>query len=92
MALAEDNLSSDIEKGENAGRNLSHVSVVRQLRGISRIESARSNYTGIINLAAEPDWNTDNLKVIVFLQENSTRVIPGVSRTSFDAPTNGKPG
>lgn len=92
VALAEDGLSSNIKKGENAGRNLEHVSVVRELRGIGRIAAANSRFDGTITLIPRTDWNPDNVKVIVFVQDNASRVIHGVSRVPLRVPVKGEDG
>lgn len=88
LAYAEDGLSSEIERGENAGRTLSHVAVVRALQGLGRIEPGSSSFRIETVLNVDSTWRMDALKAVVFVQENHTRKIFGVSsiRLSGDGP------
>lgn len=79
LAIAEDGLSSDVRRGENAGKNLAHVSVVRSLSGIGRISAGETKFESrSIFLSIPGDSVEQNLKVIVFIQENASRRIRGV--------------
>ena len=79
LAIAEDGLSSDVRRGENAGKNLAHVSVVRSLSGIGRIGAGETEFVLRSHILSVPeDSNERNLKVIVFIQENGSRRILGV--------------
>ena len=92
VALAEDGLSSSIKRGENAGRNLKHVSVVRELRGVGRVAAANSEFEGTITLSPSTDWNSENVKVVVFVQDNASRVIHGVSTIPLNVLVKGEDG
>ena len=83
LALAEDDLSSDIRGGENAGKNLTHVSVVRRLKALDRLEATQISFEIEVPVQIAEDWKRENLNVIVFIQENKSRRILGVGRNGF---------
>jgi hypothetical protein len=72
VAVTEDYLRSDVKRGENHGRVLSHAAVVRQLVAIGEAPGERSTR---IQLA--PDWQRDQLKIVAFVQERRSRAILG---------------
>jgi hypothetical protein len=84
LAFAENNLSTKVGGGENRGRTLEHHSVVRELKPLGRIPATDSNFQIETKLQFHPDWKRENLKVIVFIQENLNRKILGVDRINLD--------
>ncbi len=84
VAFAEDALGSDVKAGENAGKTLEHVSVVRELRAVGLIPKDDQEFEAAVPLRLDPDWNINNIRIIVFIQENSTRRVHGVSRISLN--------
>jgi hypothetical protein len=73
LALAEDNLNTDIKGGENSGRKLSHSAVVRELRSIGAITGESKSFETETELGLQKEWKKDDLKVVVFVQENESR-------------------
>lgn len=73
VALTESNLSSQVARGENAGRKLQHRTVVRQLliAGEAPTAEAKLNF--------DPKWKSENLRVVAFLQERMSRRILGAT-------------
>jgi len=84
LAIAEDNLFTDVKRGENSGRKLEHVSVVRELKVICLIDDKLNNFEIETDFSVQPEWKTENLKLIVFVQENDSRKIIGVNRIAFE--------
>jgi hypothetical protein len=80
LRVAEDNLASNVKRGENAGKNLEHISVVRELKAIGKIEANSDNYEQNAAFALQPDWKKENLKFVVFIQENESRKILGIEK------------
>jgi hypothetical protein len=78
LAVAEDGVGSDVRRGENAGKRLSHVAVTRSLTGVGRIEPGNREFKADVPLSMEEGWNPTNLKAVVFIQENNTRKVYGV--------------
>ena len=77
VAVAENDLTSDVPRGENSGRRLRHAAVARKLQVIGEISnrSRASAYTASLPMTRE--WKAENIKVIGFLQERESRRIVG---------------
>jgi hypothetical protein len=71
LAITEDNLTSKVGAGENDGRVLRHVAVVRDFRQLGRSENGSFDKT--FPLHVEKDWNPANLHVVVFVQAAGSR-------------------
>ncbi|MGI8494546.1 MAG: DUF1223 domain-containing protein [Pyrinomonadaceae bacterium] len=84
LAIAEDNLSTRVGGGENGGRTLEHTSVVRELKPLGRIFAADNKFELKTVLQLQPDWKRENLKAVVFIQENQSRKIMGIGRIKID--------
>ncbi|MEP7037776.1 MAG: DUF1223 domain-containing protein [Acidobacteriota bacterium] len=80
LAIAEDNLSTNVKGGENSGRKLEHTSVVRELKSIGSVTSQQNSFDNSVAVQLQPDWKKENLKFVVFVQENGSRKILGVNR------------
>ena len=80
LAVTEDNLSSNVQRGENGGRTLRHAPVVRSFGVIGKLNPMQSNSVQLsptLNLPAE--WRRESLRAVVFLQEHNTRKIAGAN-------------
>jgi hypothetical protein len=82
LAVAENNLASSVKSGENAGKNLAHTSVVRELRPIGKLEAKSDTFEQQIAVAQNPQWKTENLSYVIFIQENESRKIIGTAKIS----------
>ncbi|HZR24652.1 MAG TPA: DUF1223 domain-containing protein [Vicinamibacterales bacterium] len=67
LAITEDRLVSKVTRGENRGRTLTHVAVVRQLMTIGEAIGASATAERPVTLA--PDWNRDHLNFVAFVQQ-----------------------
>jgi hypothetical protein len=74
VALTEDGLTSDVARGENAGRKLPHAAVVRALERVSRA-TADAPLSADRTMKVDGTWRRDALNVVAFLQERSGRVV-----------------
>jgi hypothetical protein len=79
LAIAENNLTTKVERGENGGRTLEHSAVVRYLKPLGRILPQDNEFEIETTLDVQPDWKRVDLKFVVFLQENQSRRILGVN-------------
>lgn len=79
-AIIEDGLRSDVKRGENAGRVLTHAAVVRTLTAIGDVPPAGVPVRGTLKIGA--DWNREQLKIVSFVQERRGRRVlaTGVAR------------
>lgn len=80
LAFAEDDLSSDVARGENSGRNLKHTSVVRELKTLGMLPAGQTEFESSQTLQFQPNWKKENLKLVVFIQENQKRRVLGAAR------------
>lgn len=74
LALTESGLASDVARGENSGRKLTHVGVVRSLKALGGLPAAPGTSFGAdIDVPIEQGWRRENLRAVVFAQERGTR-------------------
>jgi hypothetical protein len=80
LGIAESGVGSNIQGGENAGRRAVHTAVVRSLTQLSRLDSKKSGaYNADVRLNLNPHWDRRNLKLVVLVQDRTTRRIVGAS-------------
>ncbi len=80
LAITEDNLASNRKSELKSNKKAEHISVVRELKSLGMLAAAQTNLEIETALQIEPTWKKDNLKLVVFVQENASRRILGVSR------------
>lgn len=80
LAVTEDNLISNRKYGSPAERKAAHMSVVREIKSIGMMPTGQSNLELETVLQIQPEWRRENLKLVVFVQENASRKILGVNR------------
>lgn len=83
LAVTEDDLASNVKKGENSGKRLEHTSVVRELNSIGILAAAQTDLNLETALQIQPNWKRENLKIVVFVQENQSRKVLGVNRIAL---------
>ncbi|HWD88714.1 MAG TPA: DUF1223 domain-containing protein [Mucilaginibacter sp.] len=79
VALVERNAISKVMKGENAGRTLSHVQIVRELQSVKL-----NNTSGTASLAVPTGFTPDGFEMIAFVQNTSNGTITGAARAGFN--------
>ncbi|GAB2987936.1 thioredoxin family protein [Mucilaginibacter puniceus] len=77
LALVERSAKNVIKAGENSGRTLSHVQIVRDLQTVS-INKGKS---GTANLTLPNGFNAQNFEIIGLLQNTVTGEITGATRS-----------
>jgi len=82
LAITESGLSSAVARGENAGRNLSHASVLRSLRHIGNADGRAEtvSFEGDVSSKLKSGWKRENLTAVVLVQEKRSRRILGAAR------------
>jgi hypothetical protein len=79
LAVTEGNLSTRVERGENAGRTLAHAPVVRTLRRLGVAVSGA--FAAEAPLEESPSWNAGSVRAVVFVQRaRSKRIVGAESR------------
>lgn len=87
LAVTESNLSSDVARGENAGRRLAHVGVVRSLTTIGSLADARDGaFDTETVVPLMKNWRRANLRAVVFAQERGSRRILAAASASLAEP------
>ena len=80
LAVREHNLQNSVRRGENAGKQLKHQSVVRRLGRVGTIDPRKEQTASIeVSVELDPAWNRKQLQAVVFLQERNTRRIVGAA-------------
>lgn len=80
LATAEDGLISDVKAGNNKGKKLPHISVVRSLKAFGKVPEKATEFTGTVELPADPAWKAENVRYIVYVQEDQNGKIIAVGR------------
>lgn len=82
LAVTEDGLTSDVRRGENHGRVLTHVAVVRQLLTLGDAGAASVQHEVVI----DPSWQRDRVKLVAFVQESRSRRIVAAGAVPLQSP------
>jgi len=84
VALYQKDLTTSVERGENARRTLRNDYVVRSLvQAFSMPGTAGSEQSGQVTLTLDPSWNRSDLGVVTFLQAAKERTIHGSARATL---------
>ncbi len=84
VAVTESHLTSRATRGENSGRQLNHTAVVREFRRVAQLQPGRES-TQLFELKLSSDWQRQNLRAVVFIQERSSRLITGAAQVRLPA-------
>lgn len=74
LAVTEDGVVTDVKRGENHGRTLTHAAVVRSMTAIGQV-AADGTATVHAEIPLGADWRRERLKAIAFVQEQRGRAI-----------------
>jgi hypothetical protein len=78
IAITEDNLQSNVLRGENVGRKLSHVGVVRSWQTIGH-SSKTSKFSTRANIDLDSSWKRTDLHAVVFVQGHDSGRVYGAA-------------
>lgn len=81
LALADDSDQSNVRHGENAGRNLTHVAVVRTLAKVGTIGPGVT-FSKDLNMSTA-NTNHRDLRIIAFIQETGDGRVLGVGAARY---------
>ena len=81
LAITETDLTTQVRAGENSGRVLNHASVVRELHRITKLDSGQE-FAAEVTLPQ--DWDRNNLRAVIFVQEQRSRRILAVGQISLE--------
>jgi hypothetical protein len=80
-ALIDPTATTQVQGGENKGRQLEHVGVVRSLKRIGKLQDLGKGPLAF-NLNTPPDMQPANLRVVVFAQSSDLGPIKGAAAVS----------
>jgi hypothetical protein len=79
IALVEKNATTKVQRGENGGRTLSHVQIVRQLQSVS----LKSSNSGTKSITLPHGFDPGKWELIGFVQNTSNGEILGATKAEF---------
>lgn len=80
LAITDSLLETDVRDGENAGRRLSHTGVVRSLTSVGHVDAKKNpSYRADAKINLHPEWHTQNVQLVLFVQDRATRRILGAT-------------
>jgi hypothetical protein len=83
LAITEDNLTTRVGGGENGGRTLHHMAVVRELRRVGQVRDGK--FSSAVQLTLAKDWKRQDLRAVVFIQNPDNGRILGASSLKLDS-------
>lgn len=87
VAVVEDNLRTEVRRGENRGRTLQHDAVVRSLTSVGTLSRSDRTWASTASVSLAPEWKSANVRVVTFLQERESRRIVGAGVAAVVAAT-----
>jgi hypothetical protein len=76
VLVTENGLHTDVKRGENHGRTLSHAPVVRYLATVGHVpDDGSSSGSGEAAIPLDAEWQSDRLAVVAFVQQARGRAI-----------------
>jgi hypothetical protein len=81
VALTEDDLTSVVRRGENGGRTLTHVAVVRSLDALGSLE--REAFVADGQLSLGRTWKAGKMRAVAWLQGRRTRHVYGAATATL---------
>ncbi len=79
LVVALNHAESQVLRGENGGRRLTHVGVVRSLTKIGTIEAGK-NFSQDVQLKLDSSTDPGNLRVVAFIQQPGQRQVLGAAQ------------
>lgn len=83
VALTENDLQTNVPRGENAGKTLHHTGVVRALVETPVDWVAEGSFQQIVTMPLSTDWRVRRLQLVAFAQDAGSRKIAAVTATSL---------
>jgi hypothetical protein len=80
FVITEDDLQTDVKRGENSGRKLPHTAVVREMKLLDRLAQDEKSFSISHSFSLQPGWEKKNLNLIVFVQGQNSKNIYAVGK------------
>jgi hypothetical protein len=85
VALALNHAESQVERGENANRHLTHTAVVLKMARSGKLKVGEA-FSHDVQLKIEPGMDTRNLRVVSFLQDPDSRAVFAATMKAVNVP------
>jgi hypothetical protein len=82
VAIALDHAESQVSRGENTGRHLTHVAVVTEFTKVGKLEAGKSLGQDFRVKLKLPNPTPSNLRIVAFAQESGPGKVVGVALKS----------
>jgi hypothetical protein len=82
LIVSESGLHSAVDRGENAGHDLHHASVLRSLKKVgaaNRAAGESPSFSADVTIKLKPGWKRENLRAVAIVQEKKSRKILGAA-------------
>jgi len=79
VAVALQRVETQVSKGENGGKHLSHVAVVQQLEKIGKLHKGKT-FAQDVELKLKPGTDPKNIRVVTFVQESGPGKLLGAAQ------------
>ena len=83
VAIVEDDLTTNVVRGENARRRLKHHAVARVLDTMAKLPHHATAGEFVKDIEINREWGSDRLRVVAFLQNDRTRQVFGAATTDI---------
>jgi hypothetical protein len=83
VAVTEDGLRTEVKRGENQGRTLTHAAVVREMKTVAEVVAAAQSARTTIDVPS--DAERKNLKLVAFVQQRRSRRVLATTVAPFPA-------
>lgn len=83
LAVTEDELASNVSRGENSGQKLQHTAVARTLTSIGTVKENQQTFDLSTIFKLDKAWKNENLNAVVFVQDARSREIFGAAKISL---------
>lgn len=83
VAVTEDHLRSDVKRGENHGRVLTHAAVVRHMVTVGQA-SRHGTSSARAEIPLATDWQRGSLRLVAFVQEQRGRAILAATAVALE--------
>ena len=84
VAVTESGLVSDVRRGENEGRRLTHTGVVRRMQSVGLLPPNERTAAAKTVVTLESSWRREHLRIVGFVQLRRNLQIIGAGSTAID--------
>jgi hypothetical protein len=84
LAITETGLHVAVKDGENAGREVQHSAVLREMKVIGVAGKNGQEFSAQPTVKLDSDWKLANLRAVVFVQEKKSRRVLGAAELPLE--------